>query len=175
MRKIMLVFCLVFLIGNCLADCDNSQIDINSASLEELDEIIWVGPATAEKIIDARPFDDVDNLIKVSGIGEVKLGDIKDQDLACVEDGKKRKKDKEKIVYEEASSVQNLDLIGQDVGKEIKTGEMISLIPKDIKKDVVKENTGKGSYAMYGLVAFSVLLLFLFALKIKGFRKDELE
>jgi hypothetical protein len=70
-------------------------VDINSASLDELDEIVWVGPATAQKIIDARPFDDVDNLDKVGGIGEVKVSDIKEEGLACVDELKEDEKEDE--------------------------------------------------------------------------------
>ena len=55
-----------------------------SVTLEELDEIVWVGPATAQKIIDARPFDSIGDLDKVSGIGEVKVSDIKAEGLACI-------------------------------------------------------------------------------------------
>lgn len=61
------------------------KIDINTASLQELDEIIWVGPVTAQRIIDARPFYSVDELIKVKGIGEKRLADIKAQGLAWVD------------------------------------------------------------------------------------------
>ena len=45
------------------------SVDINSASLEQLDEITSVGPSTAQKIIDGRPFSSVDDLLKVKGIG----------------------------------------------------------------------------------------------------------
>ncbi|MAG11002.1 hypothetical protein CMI44_01685 [Candidatus Pacearchaeota archaeon] len=85
--KVNLIFLFV-LIGVPLvfAFCSDEQIDINSASEEKLDEIIWVGPVTAEKIVNARPFENLDSLIDVSGIGEVKLADIKEQGLACVED-----------------------------------------------------------------------------------------
>ncbi len=34
---------------------------------------------------------------------------------------------------------------------------------------------GGGNYAMYGLVVFSALLLFLFVLKLKKHNEDELE
>jgi hypothetical protein len=68
-----------------LAECDRNQIDINSASLTKLDEIVWVGEATAEKIIDGRPFRKLGDLDDVRGIGEKKLEDIIDEGLACVE------------------------------------------------------------------------------------------
>jgi len=89
MKYLILV---LLMIGFVSAGC----VNINSASLEELDEIVWIGPATAQKIIDARPFDDVDDLDKVSGIGDVKVGDIKAEGLACV-DGKSEKEVEERI------------------------------------------------------------------------------
>jgi len=61
-----------------------SSIDINTASSEELKEIIGIGPALAQRIIEARPFNSLDDLIKVKGIGEITLQKIKDQGLAWV-------------------------------------------------------------------------------------------
>jgi|GEM_PF-4534912 len=66
-------------------ECSFNSIDINTASLEKLDKIYGVGPATAQKIIDNRPYNSLDDLIKVSGIGETTLQKIKDQGCAYVE------------------------------------------------------------------------------------------
>lgn len=61
------------------------QIDINSATLSQLDKIVHVGIKTAQKIIDARPYSSVQDLSKVKGIGDGKyLQDIIDQGFACV-------------------------------------------------------------------------------------------
>ncbi|PIR86783.1 MAG: hypothetical protein COU11_03705 [Candidatus Harrisonbacteria bacterium CG10_big_fil_rev_8_21_14_0_10_49_15] len=68
-----------------VSGCVEGQVDINTASLEELQKIIGVGPATAPKIIDARPFSSVEDLVRVSGIAEGRLVDILEQGLACVE------------------------------------------------------------------------------------------
>lgn len=59
-------------------------IDINTATLTELDKIIEIGPVTAQKIIDIRPFTVIDDLLKVKGIGEKTLQKIKEQGLVCV-------------------------------------------------------------------------------------------
>jgi len=76
-----IVFCLLFpfIIQGA------SSIDINTAPLEELEEIIGIGPVLAQRIIEARPFGSLDDLIKVKGIGETTLQKIKDQGLAWVD------------------------------------------------------------------------------------------
>jgi len=61
-----------------------TKININSALLSELDQITGVGPATAQKIIDNRPYNSLDDLLKVKGIGPATLEKIKTQGLACV-------------------------------------------------------------------------------------------
>ncbi len=64
--------------------CSGNQVDINSASATQLEQIKHVGPARAQAIIQTRPFSSVDDLIRVSGIGPARLSDIKQQGLACV-------------------------------------------------------------------------------------------
>jgi competence ComEA-like helix-hairpin-helix protein len=74
---LILLFCPVFILS---AD----KIDINTATLSQLDELIGIGPKYAQAIIDARPYSSVDDLLKIKGIGEKTLQKIKDQGLACV-------------------------------------------------------------------------------------------
>lgn len=61
-----------------------SKIDINTATLSQLDELTGIGPKYAQAIIDARPFSSVEDLDRVKGIGPTTLQKIKDQGLACV-------------------------------------------------------------------------------------------
>ena len=51
--------------------------DLNTASQEDLESIPEVGPAIASRIIAGRPYKNVDELIKVKGIGKKKLGKIR--------------------------------------------------------------------------------------------------
>jgi len=59
---------------------DSLQIDINTADVEELDELPEVGPSTAESIVEYRQsngqFTSVDELEEVPGIGPATLEKI---------------------------------------------------------------------------------------------------
>ena len=58
-----------------------SPIDLNSATIEQLDSLTGIGPATAKAIIDRRKelgrFRSVDDLLTVKGIGSSKLDSIR--------------------------------------------------------------------------------------------------
>jgi len=83
MKKTLFLLFFIFLSGWSFALAENS-IDINTATPEQLDEIIGIGPVMARKIISARPFSSIDDLLKVKGIGEKTLQKIKTQGIACV-------------------------------------------------------------------------------------------
>lgn len=56
-------------------------VNINTAGIEELDELPGVGPATAQAIVEDReangPFSSIEDLMRVSGIGEKKFENLK--------------------------------------------------------------------------------------------------
>jgi competence protein ComEC len=52
-------------------------IDLNSASLQELESLPGVGSVLARRIVEGRPYRTVDDLLKVKGIGEKRLAEIR--------------------------------------------------------------------------------------------------
>lgn len=57
-------------------------VDINAAPLERLTSIVHISEARASQLISLRPFGSVDDLVRIGGIGPVRLADIKAQGLA---------------------------------------------------------------------------------------------
>lgn len=69
------------LASNGASSAASSVVNINTAGVEELDELPGVGPATAQAIVEDReangPFSSIEDLMRVSGIGEKKFEKLK--------------------------------------------------------------------------------------------------
>jgi competence ComEA-like helix-hairpin-helix protein len=202
MRKEVVLFLFLFLIFNISAICNEKQININTASAEDLDKITGIGPARASAIIDSRPFSSVDDLMRVSGIAEITLDKIKTQGLACVSEetnsGESNKEEEEvqeeekprieektqekevkkedKAIQQEPVKLNENEVIAEDKQENIQKETIVltSFDTKDIKSEKNKEKLDKNNYAIYGLIGFFILLLFLFIIKnYKLVKKNE--
>ena len=168
--KIECSIILFLIIPVVFAECQENQIDINTASIEKLDELYGIGPVKAEAIINTRPFNSIDNLINVYGIGEATLNKIKEQGLACVEEekdlnSKEEINEKPEEINEENSKIpiKNIEPIDEQ-----KTFEIIKLNAQTIKREENKEVLNKNNLIMYGFFVFCVLLGILFLLNKKN-------
>lgn len=61
----------------------DSCIDLNTASITELTDIIHIGEARAKKIIEGRPWSSIDELVKIGGMAAGRLQDIQEQGYVC--------------------------------------------------------------------------------------------
>src|SRR5579859_2829641 len=57
----------------------HSRVDVNSADVKTLETLPGIGPATAQRIIEGRPYNTLTDLGKVKGLSKAKLDAIKDK------------------------------------------------------------------------------------------------
>lgn len=66
------------------SESQSSAVNLNAATMDELTTIIHIGPARARQLIELRPLSSMDELLKIQGIDEKRLEDIKHQNRAFV-------------------------------------------------------------------------------------------
>jgi len=165
-----ILFILILLIPLVSSTCSSGQININEASLGQLDELWGIGPAKAQAIIDERPFTSVEELIRAKGIGEKTLAQIISQGLACVGVAEKESNDEPKDIPKNISE----EAVEEET-QPVPLEENINLTPiilgnlnsKDIKIDNSNKNQKK-DYTVYGLVGFFILILTLIKIRRKN-------
>jgi len=176
MGKLLVIFLITFLIFNInsiSASCDKNQIDLNSASAEELTEIKYIGEVRAADIINSRPFETLNELIKISGIGNWTLEQIISEDLACVngyEEDKKIDNKLDKTIRNEDIDEDSRQILEEEKPSIIEF-ETITLNPKVIKTEEDKTDLNK-NYAIYGFVGFVFLLGILFLLRKNKYKNE---
>ena len=71
MKKILAVLLLLFIFPLFARAAD--QVEINTASLQQLETLAGIGATIGQRIIDDRPYASVDDLVDVKGIGDKTL------------------------------------------------------------------------------------------------------
>ena len=170
---------LIFLSTNISAICEEGQIDINSASEEKLQDIANIGPARAAEMITIRPFSSVDDMVRITGIAEKTLAQIKSQGIACVEDEEEKNESNEEADNANNMSENTTTLDDAPVKNEILLKpEVIKLNypvndTKDIKSEENSQILSKDKIAMYGFFVFSAIIGVLLIIRRKKIYQND--
>lgn len=180
MKRLIILALFLLVISDVHAVCNSTQIDINSASAEELDKIIYIGNSTAIKIIASRPFSSIEDLLNVSGIGPAKLEKIKAEGLACISGEEQSSENEEEDNQISSGQEDNIEKNNSD--KEIsenfpeKTAEKKNISPIILNAKTIKSNDNKESWkenlALYGIIAFCIVFGALFLLNRRKYKNE---
>lgn len=120
--------------GLAVAESFPEKVDINKASLYDLQFLAGVGAPLAQKIIDARPYKTVDELqVKVVGIGAAKMKAIKDQGLAMVNE--------EKMIKEWFPDSNLASGVAESMGKNVE-----DIVTNDELAEITQLYAGESNY-----------------------------
>ena len=82
-KPTLVILALALVLSTLAVTVDGAEsgvVNINTAGVEQLQLLPRVGPALAQRIIEFReahgPFDSIDELVAVKGIGETSLGNL---------------------------------------------------------------------------------------------------
>ncbi len=149
-----------------------NRVDINIASLKELDALMGVGPAIAQRIVDGRPYYSVDDLLNVKGIGEQTIQGIKKQGLAYVDPSLKPPPPlPQPAPIRPASSLPKIQKTDNNMNV------VAAAAPANLNKKVFVASVGEEApnpWLLFMLVGAVVIILGLagFILKLTLFKKD---
>ncbi|MDL1957299.1 MAG: ComEA family DNA-binding protein [Candidatus Desulfofervidus auxilii] len=82
MRYVLITFTLFFFVISFALIGAQQKIDINTATIEQLESLPGIGPVIAKRIIDYRkkygPFKKIEDIMQIKGIGRKRFEKIKD-------------------------------------------------------------------------------------------------
>ena len=132
-----IVVFLFFALSFVSANCSSTQININTASLVDLDKLTGIGLSKAQAIVDARPYSTLEDLDRAIGIGPSTVSKIEQQGLACVDESidntpqQNTTEDVAKSLQESPESVadQTTNNVEKTQSNSIETGNTVKPLP----------------------------------------------
>ena len=171
MKLVVLILLIVGFVSVVSASCGDGQIDINLASLAELDGLSGIGPVYAGRIVENRPFNSLEDLVKVKGIGEITLEKIKTQGLACVS-GKEvveneigedvtEEIEEESDVEEEIVEETVISFSDDSIEVEVKTKIILLNSEEEVEEELIyiSKNAKVIDYLIYGFAIFLIFVI----------------